>query len=85
MFSAMGGFAPVLGPFRAGCANNPKGKPMRSLAYALPPLPGFDSPKTYAAWPVWSGGTTDQIKWPKVVKKAVVEWARTNETPGFVA
>jgi hypothetical protein len=47
---------------------------MRSLAYSLPPLPGFDSPKTYAAWPVWSGSTTDEIKWPKVVKKAVIEW-----------
>jgi len=47
---------------------------MRSLAYALPPLPGFDSPKTYAIWPVWSGGTTDEIEWPKVVKEAVVAW-----------
>jgi hypothetical protein len=47
---------------------------MRSLAFALPPLPGFDSPKTYAAWPVWSGSTTDEIKWPKVVKEAVVAW-----------
>jgi hypothetical protein len=24
---------------------------MRSLAYPLPALPGFDSPKTFAAWP----------------------------------
>jgi hypothetical protein len=47
---------------------------MYSLAHALPRLPGFDSPKTYAAWPVWSGSTTAEIKWPKVVKKAVVEW-----------
>jgi hypothetical protein len=30
---------------------------MRSLAYALPPLPGFDSPKSFATWPVWSGST----------------------------
>lgn len=49
---------------------------MRQLAYALPDLPGFDSlrPKTYAAWPVWTGSTTDQIKWPKVIKDAVVNW-----------
>jgi hypothetical protein len=47
---------------------------MRSFAYALPALPGFDSPKTYAAWPVWSGSTTDEIKWPKVVKAAVIDW-----------
>jgi hypothetical protein len=47
---------------------------MRSLAYAFPPLPGFDSPKSYAAWPVWSGSTTEQIKWPKVIKDAVIEW-----------
>jgi hypothetical protein len=47
---------------------------MRSLAYCLPSLPGIDSPKTYAAWPVWSGSTTDEIKWPKVIKKAVIEW-----------
>ena len=49
---------------------------MRQLAYALPQLPGFDSlrPKTYAAWPVWSGSTTAEIKWPKIVKDAVIEW-----------
>ena len=49
---------------------------MRQLAYALPDLPGFDSlrPKTYAAWPVWTGSTTDQIKWPKVIKAAVLDW-----------
>jgi hypothetical protein len=49
---------------------------MRQLAYALPQLPGFDSlrPKTYAARPVWSGSTTADIKWPKVVKEAVIGW-----------
>jgi hypothetical protein len=47
---------------------------MRQLAYPLPSFPGFDSPKTYAAWPVWSGSTTAEIKWPKVVKQAVVAW-----------
>jgi hypothetical protein len=47
---------------------------LRQLAYALRSLPGIDSPKTYAAWPVWSGSTTAEIKWPEVVKKAVVAW-----------
>lgn len=49
---------------------------MRQLAYALPQLPGFDSlrPKTYAAWPVWNGSTTAEIKWPKVVKQAIIDW-----------
>jgi Bacterial regulatory proteins, gntR family len=47
---------------------------LRQLAYALPQLPGIDSPKTYAAWPVWSGSTTAEIKWPQVVKKAVIDW-----------
>jgi hypothetical protein len=48
----------------------------QQIAYALPQLPGFDSlrPKTYAAWPVWDGSTTDEIKWPQVVKKAVIQW-----------
>lgn len=44
---------------------------MRSLAYDLP---SFDSPKTGAIWPVWSSGTTAEIKWPKVVKEAVIDW-----------
>jgi hypothetical protein len=47
---------------------------MRQLAYALPSFPGFDSPKTFAAWPVWSGSTTAEVKWPKVVKDAVIKW-----------
>jgi hypothetical protein len=49
---------------------------LRQLAYALPQLPGFDSlrPKTYAAWPVWDGSTTAEIQWPKIVKKAVIDW-----------
>jgi hypothetical protein len=47
---------------------------MRQLAYALPSFPGFDSPKTYAAWPVWSGSTTAEVKWPKVVKDTVISW-----------
>ena len=47
---------------------------MRQLAHFLPALPGIDSPKTYAAWPVWSGSTTDELKWPNVIKAAVLDW-----------
>jgi len=48
---------------------------MRSLAYALPQLPGLPiRPKTYAAWPVWRDSTTAEIKWPKVAKQAVLAW-----------
>ena len=48
---------------------------MRQLAYALPQLPGLPiRPTTYAAWPVWSGSTTADIQWPKVVRQAVIDW-----------
>lgn len=53
---------------------------MRQLAYALPQLPGLPiRSKTYAAWPVWSGSTTDNIKWPQVIKEAVHDWYRKAE------
>ena len=42
---------------------------MRSIAYALPPLPGFAGPKTYAAWPVWRDSTTDEVKFQPLPKK----------------
>jgi hypothetical protein len=42
---------------------------MRSIAYALPPFPGFVGPKTYAAWPVWRDSTTKQVKFEPLPKK----------------
>ncbi len=33
-------------------------------------LPGFEGTKTYAAWPVWSGSTTKEIKFQPMPKKA---------------
>jgi len=45
---------------------------MPTLAYALPALPGFAGPKTYAAWPVWSDSTTQQIRFQSMPKKAAV-------------
>lgn len=42
---------------------------MRSIAYALPTLPGFAGPKTYAAWPVWRDSTTAEVKFQPLRKK----------------
>jgi len=47
---------------------------VRQLASLLPKLPGIDSPKTYAAWPVWADSTTTELRWPTVVKEAVIRW-----------
>lgn len=45
---------------------------MRSFAQCLSTLPfvGFEGPKTYAAWPVWSDSTTKEIKFQPLPKKA---------------
>jgi hypothetical protein len=42
---------------------------MRSIAYALPALPRFAGPKTYAAWPVWRDSTTSEVKFQRLPKK----------------
>jgi len=62
---------------------------MRSIAYALPTLPGFAGPKTYAAWPVWRESTTDEVKFhPLPKKEAARRWHkawrfdRQTHTPG---
>ena len=50
---------------------------MRSLAYALSPLPGFASPKTYAAWPVWHDSTTKEVRFvPMSRKQAAKHWQK---------
>ena len=41
----------------------------RPLAHALPSFPGFDSPKTYAAWPVWRDSTTEDVKFTPLPKR----------------
>jgi len=43
----------------------------RPLAYSLPSFPGFDSPKTYAAWPVWRDSTTEEVKFTPLPKRQV--------------
>lgn len=51
---------------------------MPTLAYCLPLLPGLpDGPKTYAAWPVWSGSTTKEIRYQPIPKKVATKlWHR---------
>jgi hypothetical protein len=65
----MGGFVPIFGPFAAGCTPE-RSSQMRSFAQCLPALPGFTPPKTYAAWPVWSGSTTKEILYQPLPRKA---------------
>jgi len=53
---------------------------MPTLAYAFPALPGFEGPKTYAAWPVWSDSTTQEIRFQPMPKKAAVKlWHRARD------
>lgn len=50
---------------------------MRSLACALAPLPGFDSPKTFAAWPVWRHSTTQEVRFVAISRKeAARRWQK---------
>jgi hypothetical protein len=46
---------------------------MRSIAYALPALPGFTPPKTYAAWPVWRDSTMAEVKFQRMPKRQAVK------------
>jgi len=53
---------------------------MPTLAQCLPSLPGFEGPKTYAAWPVWSGSTTQEIRFQPMPKRAAVRlWHRARQ------
>ena len=53
---------------------------MPALAQYLPALPGFEGTKTYAAWPVWSGSTTQEIRFQPMPKKAAVRlWHRARD------
>ncbi|HEX3983904.1 MAG TPA: hypothetical protein VHX12_09450 [Acidisoma sp.] len=53
---------------------------MPSLAHYLSPLPGLAGPQTHAAWPVWSGSTTTEIKFQPMPKKAAVKlWHRARD------
>jgi hypothetical protein len=56
---------------------------MQQAACALPALPGlpvFEGPKTYAAWPVWSDSTTKEIRFQPMPKKAATKlWHRARD------
>jgi Helix-turn-helix domain len=56
---------------------------MPTLAHCLPALPGlpdYDGPKTYAAWPVWSDSTTKEIRFQPMPKKAATRlWHRARD------
>jgi hypothetical protein len=47
---------------------------VRPISSLLPGLAGIDSLKSSAAYPVWEGSTTLELRWPAVVKDAVVRW-----------
>lgn len=53
---------------------------MRPIAHLLPTLPGLPAmtgPRTYAAWPVWSGSTAEPVTFqPTPKKKALKLWHR---------
>ena len=46
---------------------------MPTLAYSLPAFPSFEGPKTYAAWPVWSDSTTQEVRFQPIPKKKAVK------------
>jgi hypothetical protein len=51
-----------------------------SVGQGIPALPGFDLPKTYAAWPVWSDSTTKEIDFQPMPKKAATRlWHRARD------
>jgi hypothetical protein len=48
--------------------------------FALPPLPGFTMPASYAAWPVWSDSTQKEIRFQPMPKKAATKlWHRARD------
>ena len=46
----------------------------------FPALPGFAGQQTHAAWPVWSGSTTQTVRFQPMPKKAAVRlWHRARD------
>ena len=52
-----------------------------SLPHLLPPLPGLTAlSQTYAPWPVWTGSTTQPVRFAPMAKKAAVRlWHRARD------
>lgn len=64
---------------------------MPTLAFASTSsaFPGFEGPKTYAAWPVWSDSTTREVRFQPMPKKVAVrlfhrarDFDRQTDRPG---
>jgi hypothetical protein len=50
------------------------------MGQCAPALPGFEGPKTYAAWPVWSDSTTKEVRFQPLPKKAATRlWHRARD------
>jgi hypothetical protein len=71
VFLLTGSRVPISGP-PGGLLCNPNGELMPTLNASLPALLGYEWPKTYAAWPVWSGSTTQDIRFQPMPKKPAV-------------
>jgi len=53
---------------------------MLGVTSCLPAFAGFEAPKTYAAWPVWSESTTKEVKFQPLPKKAATRlWHRARD------
>jgi hypothetical protein len=56
---------------------------MQQVGFALPALPGlpdYEAPKTFAAWPVWSDSTTKEVRFqPMPKKKATRLWHKARD------
>jgi hypothetical protein len=52
-----------------------------ALSHLLPPLPGFTAlARTYAPWPVWTGSTTQPVRFAPMAKKVAVRlWHRARD------
>lgn len=79
LFSRTRSRVPISGP-PGELLCSPNGELMPTLAYNLPALPGFAGLKTYAAWPVWSGSATQELRFQPMPKKAAVRlWHRARD------
>ena len=57
----------------------PRIRPLSTSCH-LPALPGFAGPKTYAAWPVWSGSVAKEVRFQPIPKKAATKlWHRARD------
>ena len=53
---------------------------MLTAGSCVPALPGFDGPKSYAAWPVWSDSIKKEVRFQPIPKKAATRlWHRARD------